>query len=286
MTFPCVYFVLNSSPLLFPPPPAKIEPFSNFNFSFNSPLIPKTEQKPNLRFPLLSPLLYNISMYKEFKSELVSLADDQYRDFSMRGIPCDRPFIGVRIPLIRKLTNKIPATAFPEFLSAKPIAIEEVIARGFIIARLPYEEMLKYFDSQIQFLDNWCTVDVFCSALRKPVKGHEEDFLPKVEELLQSKDEFSVRAGLVLLLDLYIKPEYLQLVFDRIESLRNRDEYYVKMALAWLLAECFIKYPDTTYDYLKCSKLEKWTFNKAISKICDSYRVTPEVKSELKLLRK
>jgi len=225
-------------------------------------------------------------MYKEFKSELVSLADDQYRDFSMRGIPCDRPFIGVRIPLIRKLTNKMPASAFPEFLSAKPVAIEEVIARGFIIARLPYEEMLKYFDSQIQLLDNWCTVDVFCSALRKPVKGHKEDFLPKVEELLQSKDEFSVRAGLVLLLDLYVKPEYLQLIFDRIESLRNRDEYYVKMALAWLLAECFIKYPDITYDYLKCSKLGKWTFNKAISKICDSYRVTPEVKSELKLLRK
>ena len=225
-------------------------------------------------------------MYSSFKSQLVSLADDRYREFSMRGIPCNRPFIGVRIPNIRKLANKIPTSAFPEFLESTPIAIEEVIARGFIVARLPYKEMLNYFDSQIKLLDNWCTVDVFCAALRKPVRRHEPHFLAKVEQLLQSKDEFATRAGLVLLLDLYVKPEYLQLIFDRIESLRDRREYYVKMALAWLLAECFIRYPNVTFGYLKCSKLEKWTFNKAISKVCDSYRVTPEVKAKLKFLRK
>ena len=58
------------------------------------------------------------------------------------------------------------------------------------------------------------------------------------------------------------------------------------MAIAWLLSECFIKFPEPTFDYLKTSKLPKWTFNKTISKICDSYRVDPEVKAELKRLRK
>ena len=147
--------------------------------------------------------------------------------------------------------------------------------------------MLKFFDSQVELLDNWCTVDTFCAALRKVVKHHEDDFLnSKVENLLKSKDEFATRAGLVCLLDFYVKPEYLHLIFDRIESLKNRKEYYIKMSIAWLLAECFIKYPEITYDYLRHSNLEKWTFNKAISKICDSYRVEKSAKERLKKLRR
>ena len=74
--------------------------------------------------------------------------------------------------------------------------------------------------------------------------------------------------------------------FYTLKSLKNRDEYYIKMAIAWLLAECFVKYPDETFGYLKQSNLEKWTFNKALSKICDSYRVPSEAKQQVKLLRK
>ena len=226
-------------------------------------------------------------MYSAFQTKLISLADDKYREFSIRGIPCDRPFLGVRIPRIRKLVKEIPPEQLEEFIKAKPLAIEEVIARSFAIARLPYDKMLENFDSQIQYLDNWCTVDTFCAALRKTVKHHEDDFLDKkVENLLSSKDEFAVRTGVVCLLDFYVKPEFIHLIFDRIENLRAREEYYIKMAIAWLLAECFIKYPEMTRDYLGRSKLDKWTFNKAISKICDSYRVDNDTKTEVKKLRK
>ena len=226
-------------------------------------------------------------MYSSFRTNLISLADDEYREFCKRGIPCDRPFLGVRIPEIRKLVKVIPPADFDEFLKAEPIAIEEVIARGFLIARLSYEEMLKCFDSQIKFLDNWCTVDTFVASLRKTIKRHETDFLDqKVEPLLKSKNEFAVRTGLVCLLDFYVNFDHLFLIFDRLESLKDRDEYYVKMALAWLLAECFIKFPDETFSYLRQSHLPRWTFNKAISKICDSRRIAPETKTKLKQLRK
>jgi 3-methyladenine DNA glycosylase AlkD len=147
--------------------------------------------------------------------------------------------------------------------------------------------MLKYFDSQVQLLDNWCTVDLFVASLRKTIRHHESVFLDqKIEPLLKSKNEFTVRAGLVALLDFYVSPDYLLLIFDRIESLKGHNEYYIKMSLAWLLAECFIKFPDETASFLKITKLDKWTFNKAISKICDSRRVNPETKDYLKTLRK
>ena len=226
-------------------------------------------------------------MYQNFRTKLLSLSDEKYREFCMRGIPSDRPFLGVRIPEIRKLVQQIPPQDFQEFLNQEPLTIEEVIARGFLIARLPYPEMLKYYDSQIKLLDNWCTVDTFCAALRKTIKHHETDFLDqKVEKLLKSKNEFAVRTGLVSLLDFYVNPDYLALIFDRTESLKNRDEYYIKMAIAWLLAECFIKFPDETYAYLKISKLSKWVKGKTISKICDSYRVDSSSKEQVKKLRK
>ena len=100
-------------------------------------------------------------MYQNFRTKLLSLSDEKYREFCMRGIPSDRPFLGVRIPEIRKLVQQIPPQDFQEFLNQEPLTIEEVIARGFLIARLPYPEMLKYYDSQIKLLDNWCTVDTF-----------------------------------------------------------------------------------------------------------------------------
>lgn len=226
-------------------------------------------------------------LYSSFRTRLISLSDDRYREFSMRGIPCDRPFLGVRIPEIRGLVGEIPSESYEEFLTVSPVAIEEVIARGFLIASLPYEKMLIFFDSQVEFLDNWCTVDTFCAALRKTLKRHEEDFLGrKIEKLLRSDQEFSVRTGLVCLLDFYVKPDYLHLIFDRVESLKWRDEYYIKMAIAWLIAECFIKFPDETYGYLRQSNLNQWTLNKTISKICDSRRVDSMVKLEIKKLRK
>lgn len=80
--------------------------------------------------------------------------------------------------------------------------------------------------------------------------------------------------------------DYLFTIFDRVESLKNREEYYAKMAIAWLIAECFTKFPEETLGFMKSTELPKWTFNKTISKICDSYRVDDEMKELLRKMRK
>ena len=224
---------------------------------------------------------------ENLREKLVVLADDGYREFSMKGIPTDRPFIGVRIPQVEEVVKSLPASSCAEILEAEPVAIEEVLARGMVVARLPYPEMLLQFDSQVGYIDNWCTCDIFCSRIAKAVRRHREEFLElKIEPLLKNPDEFAVRVGLVLLKTAYMDFDYLALIFDRVEALRDRDEYYIKMAIAWLLSECFIKFPEATLSYLKISHLPKWAFNKTISKICDSYRVEPEMKETLRKLRR
>ncbi|MBR3052068.1 DNA alkylation repair protein [Candidatus Saccharibacteria bacterium] len=234
--------------------------------------------------------------YGELRSALASLADGEYREFSMKGIPSERPFIGVRIPLVREVVKRVPDERITEFLLVEPVAIEEVLARGMLICRLPYGEIVvarddlngrSWFDSQISYIDNWCTCDVFCSGVCRKIGKHPEEFLElEVDGLFQAKDEFAVRAGLVILKCGYVSEDYLAVIFDRVEGLASREEYYIRMAIAWLLAECFIKYPEVTLAYMKVSRLPRWTYNKTISKICDSYRVDEETKEMLRKMRR
>ena len=144
-----------------------------------------------------------------------------------------------------------------------------------------------WLDTQIGYIDNWCTCDIFCSGMCRKIGKHREEFLElKVDGLLGTKDEFAVRAGLVILKCGYVSEDYLAVIFDRVEGLAEREEYYVRMAIAWLLAECFIKYPEVTLAYMKVSGLPRWTCNKTISKICDSYRVDEETKEILRKMRR
>ena len=235
--------------------------------------------------------------YKELRRRLADCADDEYRKFSMKGIFSERPFIGVRIPQIRKIVAEVPKEKIDELLAVEPVAIEEVLARGMLICRLPYEEIVaprdelyggSWFDSQISYIDNWCTCDTFCSGVAKKIwKKRTEFFETKIDGLLSDKSgEFAVRVGLVLLKSAYIEPEWLNVIFDRVDGLAEREEYYIRMGIAWLLCDCFIKYPTATIGYMVSSKLPVWTFNKTISKICDSYRVDEETKDLVRKMRR
>ena len=93
-------------------------------------------------------------------------------------------------------------------------------------------------------------------------------------------DSYAIRVALVLLLDYYVNPSYLSKIFKILNQI-NKEHYYVKMAMAWLLSVCYIKYPKETLIFIKQNKLDPWTHNKAISKIRESYRVSKEQKQEL-----
>lgn len=223
--------------------------------------------------------------YQDFRTALVGEADDNYRAFVAKGIPTDRPILGVRIPTVRTLVQGIPRDDLRTLIDEPPVALEEVIARGIMLSRLSYDEMLRLFDSQVSYIDDWCSCDTFCSCLKPLLRKHHADFFDrKIDPLLAENREFSTRLGLVLMFS-YVTPDYLSVIYDRTETLKDREEYYVRMAIAWLLAECFIKYPDETLTYLKFTKLPRWAFNKAISKICDSRRIEQSTKSYLKTLR-
>ena len=95
---------------------------------------------------------------------------------------------------------------------------------------------------------------------------------------VKSNQTYHIRVGLILLLCYYVEEEYL----DNIKS----DEYYVNMAEAWLVCEIFIKYENVGLKYLEHNELNKFTINKSISKIRDSYRVDKEMKEYILKFKK
>lgn len=61
--------------------------------------------------------------------------------------------------------------------------------------------------------------------------------------------------------------------------------YYIKMAAAWALSVCFVKYRDLTWEVFASKTINPWVQNKAIQKCRESYRVSAEDKELLKSLK-
>ena len=58
------------------------------------------------------------------------------------------------------------------------------------------------------------------------------------------------------------------------------------MAVAWAISVCLIKFYDKTIKYLEASKLDNWTYNKAIQKAIESYRISNEKKEYLRKIKR
>ena len=74
----------------------------------------------------------------DLRAELQALCDINYLETNQKTIPTSWPMIGVRIPDIKRLTQKIPKDGLLKYIEIKPESHEEILARGFLIAYLPY----------------------------------------------------------------------------------------------------------------------------------------------------
>ena len=58
------------------------------------------------------------------------------------------------------------------------------------------------------------------------------------------------------------------------------------MAVAWGLATAMAKQREKTYAYLLDNHLDDWTYNKAITKMLESYRISDEDKVMLRKMKR
>ena len=106
-----------------------------------------------------------------------------------------------------------------------------------------------------------------------------------MQPYLNSSGEYERRFALVLLMQHYLVDEWIDRVLAVYSSVRLED-YYVKMAVAWGLSVCFVKYREKTLAFFRETDMESWTYNKALQKTRESYRVTQEDKEMLKGMKR
>ncbi len=224
--------------------------------------------------------------YKEFVSYLKNLEDKKYRDFHSK-LTLNNNIIGINVPTLKDISKKIVKGNFGSFINlVVNNTYEEWLIFGLIIgySKIDFNEKLELLDKYIVNIDNWASCDIVCANM-KDFKKNQESGYEYILKLIESNSLWHIRVGLVLLLDFYINDQYLNKIFKICDSIKS-DEYYVLMAIAWLLSICYIKYPKETLKYLNNNKLDKFTFNKTIQKIIESTRVSIVDKNKLRKMKR
>ena len=258
---------------------------------------------------------------EKMRKYLESLGEPSYLRFAsslIPELPVER-FLGIRLPLLRKIARRIAADRWEEWLSrAGQDSFEEVMLQGMVIgyglddmdrragrARRPRGQAEHGQDEHGQeerdqekllgearrlicwFLpriDNWSVCDSFCSTL-KIVGRHRAQLWPFVTGCLRSGEEYTARFGAVMLLDYYVDREYLGEALAELEQV-DQDSYYVKMAVAWALSMFYLEFPEETEAFLEACRLDDFTYNKTLQKICESRRADREMKERVRAMRR
>lgn len=226
--------------------------------------------------------------YKDFVESLINIRDEKYKEFhSSLVLNSKYEMIGIRVPTMKKIAKEIAKTTDLEkfFEYAQDKYYEEVMIQGLVISHIKDEKLFyKYFKKHINKIDNWALCDTFCSAI-KIIKKYEDKYFKEAINMSLNKKEFISRVGLVIILDHFISRENINTIYETLNKI-NSDKFYINMAEAWLVCELYIKYSSETKEFIKNNNLNKFTQNKAISKIHDSYRVSAEEKDLLNEYRK
>lgn len=223
---------------------------------------------------------------EEIRNKLFSLADEEYKKFHGSLCPGTNNIIGVRVPVLRDVAKVIAKGNWRTYLkTAKNEYYEEIMLQGMVIglAKMELEERLEYIKSFVPKIDNWAVCDVTCAGL-KFTKKHMEEVWKFLRTYIDSNKEFEIRFGVVMLLDFYVTEEYITQVLEILNNIHH-EGYYVKMAVAWAISICYIKFPKETMELLQKNSLDTFTYNKSLQKILESYRVSKEDKETIRKMK-
>ena len=188
---------------------------------------------------------------QQFLNYLTSLKNPQKVEFFARVINTRQPILAIPTPAIQKIND--------------------------------FETFKTYLIGYAKKIDNWAC----CDQLRFNInKNNVGDYFALSCQMFNKAEPFARRIGVRIWFKL-ISTDFLPKIFEIIAATnQNEQSYYVNMAIAWFLCECYIKQPAQTKQFLQRAKLNQFTLKKFVSKCCDSFRISAIDKQNLKNLIK
>lgn len=219
------------------------------------------------------------NMLEDFKK----LKDERQVAFVEKLTPCKTPSLGIKIPIIKTYLQSISPSY--ELLDTIPLNeyIEIDILYGLILIKLGKrkdETYNQYLQLYLDHINNWMTCDTFVSNT-KYKESELDDLYQLVKQLIQTRDCFKVRVGLVFLKRYFLKQKNFDEIFHLISTIEY-GEYYVDMGCAWLLCTmACMEYEWFSKNIDKIKSLSPFILKKTIQKMRDSYLITKEQKELL-----
>lgn len=224
---------------------------------------------------------------EQIQAYFIEHSENKYKEFSSGLIPGGKPMYGVRIPVIRTLAKQIAKEDFRSYLdNPSEETYEDMNLQAFVIgyAKMDIEESLAYASKFIPKISDWSVNDGFC-ATYKIAKKHRERVWDFLMQYKKSESEFEQRVVAIMLMDHFLTEEYIQRVLNVWNELKH-EGYYCKMGVAWGVATAYAKFPKETHAFLLNNNLADWTYNKAIQKMLESYRVNEKDKQMLRAMKR
>ena len=218
------------------------------------------------------------------------LEDESYRTGHIRVINAlnDVTILGVHIPelkiLARELSKRSDAAelivSFEAESAAGKLCFEEKLVWGLMInaVKAPEQHKLALLKAFVPVMDNWAVCDTICCNI-KWIKDRNA-LWEYLHPYFDSDREFEVRFAVVMSMIFFLDTEYFPKVSARLDSIdfsciqsefsspkeaklsvrvrgvaKGERPYYVRMAVAWLLATALAKMPEQTREYVNVSKL-------------------------------
>lgn len=226
------------------------------------------------------------SVTEEIEAELFSHRDEEYAKFQAKLTPgvSEAEIIGVRTPILRQMAKKWAKRAdVGAFLDELPHRYyDENNLHGFIISEEKnYAAALDRVDRFLPFVNNWAT----CDLLSPKAFGKNRVLLKKeIPRWVADEKPFTVRFGIEMSMSHFLDEDFDESLLALVASV-SREEYYVKMMVAWYFATALAKQWKAAVPYLENRVLERWTHNKTVQKAVESFRITEEEKAFLKKLK-
>ena len=225
-------------------------------------------------------------MRTEVLKKLQEEAEEKYQKFSAKLLPPQIDLLGVRIPKLRQIAKEIAKVGKAEDYLKTPLTElkyqEEFMLYSLLIAQSKSPDKIEQIKNFVPYINSWAVCDIFCSSI-KDAKKQQQLYWETFRPLTQSHKEYEIRFFYVMALSYFINETYLQKIFSLIRA-QKYVGFYDKMAVAWLLSMMYVKYPNETETFLQDTPLDKFVFQKSISKICDSFQVKKEAKIHLRTL--
>ena len=210
---------------------------------------------------------------EELDKFLADNTDVKYREFHSRLTRSNYSIGGVRVPALRAYCKELAKCENAvEFLQSESSSYEIVMLKGIVLSSIMKKsDDFALLEKFLLEIDDWAVCDVSCGGLKRK----DDVYLDKCLCYAKSKHIWTARWGLVAFMTNFCDKSN-----DLREAVYNivAEDYYIDMALAWLIQVLCVKNRQVAEEFLSSHKISDTVKKMAVRKIKDSFRISQEDK--------